>query len=130
MRVVQILLAGFMIVVAGACGGLPSISISSSPPTKPAASNKEKIVGTWEFVKGTTKNISPLGSTLEFKADGKVKATPAQLPPVDLNYTLDGDKLKIFPGIPEARIKSLTEKELIVEIQMGAMTETSEYKKK
>jgi uncharacterized protein (TIGR03066 family) len=103
--------------------------------------NKEKIVGTWELVKtvtGEKTDTLPPGSeiTVEFTKDGKIITNlklPGNAQTLKGIYEVDGDMLtsKIADEKPfTAKIKSLTDKELVIEQKKGADTSTTWYKRK
>src|SRR5262249_53427893 len=106
----------------------------------PAASNKDKIVGTWEFVKTTEKNAPPPGATMtfEFTKDGALKMA-AKMDGKDLmkaegTYTVEGDSLSTTMKGPDgkdktekAKITTMDNKQLITE---NEKKETTEFKKK
>jgi uncharacterized protein (TIGR03066 family) len=112
------------------------------PPadTKAESSHKEKIVGTWEFVKSTEKNSPPPGSTVEFTKDGKLKTSIQsgnQAITIEGTYSLDGDTLKIVTEGPDRKdathtmkIIRLTDRELVTEEMTPGNTGTTELRKK
>jgi uncharacterized protein (TIGR03066 family) len=141
MRSLQISLCVLLTVIMIACSSITT----NSPTSSPTLSNKEKIIGTWEFVKSTGGDpkdpAPPPGSTVEFTKDGKAKMTVkagGQPVTVDATYTVDGDTLKlVMKGPPGGKditdtmtITKLTDKELITEEKKGGKTETTELKKK
>ena len=91
--------------------------------------NKDKVVGTWEMVKGTL----PQGSTLEFTKDGKLKITLTiddKKTTLEGSYTLDGDKLKTKITGPDGQehsdtdtITKLTDKEMSLKDTKDQRTE-------
>ncbi len=100
------------------------------------ASNKDKIVGSWEVTKGT-----PPGGVVEFTKDGKLKMTaegPDKKPlTMEGTYAVDGDSLKVTmkgPGGKDhsetSKITKLTDKEMAFEEKQGDKTEITEFKKK
>jgi uncharacterized protein (TIGR03066 family) len=129
-------------VVAGLAVGLAGCSGSSTGNTKntqastkapePAkeASNKDKIVGTWEVTKSKD---APPGSTLEFTKDGKMKMTATvEGKPVTMEatYTVDGDKITNVMKTPDgkeaketATITKLTDTELVTKDEKGKIDE-------
>jgi uncharacterized protein (TIGR03066 family) len=138
MRATQISLCFVLLVVVVACSSLTTV-----PGVSGGASNKEKIVGIWEFVKvtgGDPKDSPPPGSTVEFTRDGKTKISlkvGAQPSVAEGTYTVDGDTLKMTskgPGGMEhtdtVTITKLTEKEMVIEEKKAGKTETTELKKK
>jgi uncharacterized protein (TIGR03066 family) len=92
--------------------------------------NKDKVVGTWEMVKGTL----PQGSTLEFTKDGKLKLViKGAGQTIDGTYAVDGDKIKVTwlkDGKEDMKetlqIKTLNDKTLLTLDQNG---KTDEFKK-
>ena len=98
------------------------------PPagTKADPLDKEKLIGTWEFVKSTEKNSPPPGSTVEFAKDGKLTIsikTGKQTITVKGTYSVDGDTLKIVTERSDGkdatetmRIIRLTDKELVTQM--------------
>jgi uncharacterized protein (TIGR03066 family) len=104
---------------------------------KDKASNKEKIVGTWELVKADSKDAPPPGTVVEFTKDGKMKITvTVEEKKLTLNgsYSIEGDKLKTKVTTPDGQessdtdtITKLTDKELSLKDTKGQKTE---FKKK
>ena len=128
MSSVRTLLSGLLLVAVVGCGG--------SSTTKPSeASNKDKIVGTWEVSKG-----EPAGGTVDFAKDGKMKMTMKmgdKAMSMDGTYAVEGDNLKVTMKEPDGKessetmkIAKLTDKELVTEEKKGDKTETTEFKKK
>jgi uncharacterized protein (TIGR03066 family) len=101
-------------------------------PACSGGKNADKIVGTWEAVKGEV----PAGSTIEFTKDGKMKLNikaGGQTISVEGTYKVDGDKLTTTGKGPDGKektetvkIKKLTDKELVIEDEKG---KTEEFKK-
>jgi uncharacterized protein (TIGR03066 family) len=100
----------------------------------PAADTKngERIVGTWEAVKGA---VQP-GSTLEFTRDGRLKVTVTvgqRTIKADGTYRVEGDKLTITTRqggkdtTQHVRIKALADKKLVTQNERG---EVDEFKRK
>jgi uncharacterized protein (TIGR03066 family) len=94
--------------------------------------NKTKIVGVWEVVKGE----APKGATMEFTKDGKLKFTvevEGKKVTVEGTYEVDGESIKTVGKGPDgkehketAKIKKLTDKELVIEDEKG---KTDEFKR-
>jgi uncharacterized protein (TIGR03066 family) len=93
--------------------------------------NKDKVVGTWEMVKGTL----PEGSTLEFTKDGKAKLVikaPGRTVTQEGTYSVDGDKIMLVRKLGDQELKetlqitTLTDKMLITVDEAG---KTDEFKK-
>jgi uncharacterized protein (TIGR03066 family) len=94
-----------------------------------ADTNKEKIVGTWEAVKGDL----PKGSTVEFTKDSKLKLTVVvdkNKVVVDGTYTVDGDNLKLTMKGPDGKeqketlvIQKLTATDLVTKDEKGKLDE-------
>jgi uncharacterized protein (TIGR03066 family) len=104
---------------------------------KKGTTNKEKIVGSWKLVKTSTSDTKSVGGTIEFTKDGKYGATDkvgkAGAPGT---YEVDGDKLKVkikdtFGKGSEKEytftIKTITDKEMVLEKKMDDRTDTAEY---
>jgi uncharacterized protein (TIGR03066 family) len=99
------------------------------------SSNQKKIVGVWEITKSD--DGTPLGTTIEFTKDGKVKVTTPvgdQKLNLDGTYKLEGDKLTVTIKPPDEKettetvtIIKLTDKVLITKDQKG---NSDEFKKK
>ena len=102
---------------------------------KKADTNKEKLVGSWEVVKGD-EGAPPVGTVVVFNKDGKMKVTHKQDDKevtLEGTYTLDGDKVSIVlkQGDKEVKhtvtIKKLTDTEFVAENEKG---QKAEFKKK
>jgi uncharacterized protein (TIGR03066 family) len=130
MKRLQSVLAGCLVLGLLGCGG--------STTKKAELTNKEKIVGTWEFVKtAEEKGAPPPGTTFEFTKDGKLIMTMKlgeKEVKMDATYTADGDKLTITGKGPKGNEKTdtdtitkLTDKELHTKNAKG---QTTEFKKK
>jgi uncharacterized protein (TIGR03066 family) len=101
------------------------------------ASNKEKIVGTWELVKTDAKNGAPPGTIVEFTKDGKLNITVMagdQKIAVKGTYSVQADTLKSAMKGEDGKevtdtdkILKLTDKELVLKDTKG---QTTELKKK
>jgi uncharacterized protein (TIGR03066 family) len=98
------------------------------------AANKDKIVGTWEVVKGES-DVKP-GDTIEFTKDGKLTiSAKVEGKPVTLKgtYTVDGDKLTVVLAANGQEhkeimtLKTLTDKTLVT---VDEKKKTDEFKKK
>jgi len=127
MNVVRIALASYFIAAM-------AVSASAADP-KPEATNKEKIIGPWAMKRG-----DPPGSIWMFTRDGKLKMTLYQ---VNLTYfkegtyQVDGNNLKYTIKENDGKmqtyawkIKTLTDKTLILEIKQGDITTlTEEFKR-
>ena len=97
---------------------------------------KEKIIGAWTLVDKSAGGLPVL--TWEFTKGGKYKVT-AKLGKDELidgegAYEVDGETIKLqsdFPKVTETwKIKTLTEKTLIVEVKKRDDKSTMEFKKK
>jgi uncharacterized protein (TIGR03066 family) len=98
------------------------------------ATNKEKIVGTWEVTKAGSD--LPEGSTIEFTKDGKltinVKDKDKTIT-VQGTYTVDGDKVMVVTKFEDKEhketitIKTLTDKKLVT---VDEKKKEDEFKKK
>jgi uncharacterized protein (TIGR03066 family) len=105
---------------------------------KPKLSNKDKIVGAWEYVKQSAPGPLPLGAIFEFSKDGTVKVTVTSKPDnktttSEAKYELDGDTLTMLAKGEKpvsAKIKTLTDKELVWESTGDPKKMTMEFKKK
>ena len=139
MRLVQVTLAGLVVSLLVACGGLPKISFA--PVTvQQVPTNKDKIVGTWELTFSSDPAGVPPGTTFEFTRDGKFKPTVTlggQRVTGEGTYTVDGDNLETTSkrGFQEVKVKyrivNLTDTQLKLEGVTGlAKQETLEFKKK
>lgn len=94
--------------------------------------NADKILGTWEATKGEI----PAGATLAFNKDGKLKVmaeVDGKAVNIEGTYKVDGDTLTTTTKhegadrTETATIKTLTDKELVLENKKG---KTFEFKKK
>src|SRR5262249_54218076 len=128
MLTLRLVVAGFVIAMGGAT--LPQVA---------AADNKGKIVGAWPFVKATSSDGKPVriskSTTLEFSKEGTVGITVKGNPKVidGGTYEVTGDELKLIGPDKNAqvsKIRTLTDKELILEEKMGDITVTTELKRK
>jgi uncharacterized protein (TIGR03066 family) len=118
MRAAGLALAAAMAALGGAAGDEPKKDKDEPKKEKTTA---EKLVGTWEWVKGAM----PAGSTLELTGDGKFKLTRKRdgkdVFTASGTYTADADSLKL-KGTVEGRdvttpftITKLTETELVTQ---------------
>jgi uncharacterized protein (TIGR03066 family) len=98
------------------------------------ATNKEKIVGTWEVTKSGSD--LPEGATIEFTKDGKLTINikdKDKTITVKGTYTVDGDKLMVVTNFEDKEhketitIKSLTDKKLVT---VDEKKKEDEFKKK
>jgi uncharacterized protein (TIGR03066 family) len=104
---------------------------------KEKASNKEKVVGTWELVKTDAKEAPPPGTIVEFRKDGKMKVIVTvgeKKITVEGSYSIEGDMLKTKMTGPDGKeisdtdtITKLTDKEMSLKDKKGVKTE---FKKK
>lgn len=144
MQLLRWTLAGSLIVGLAGCGNPTSTSPTNAPkptdgskPTNPSnveMSNKDKIVGVWEIVRG---GKLPPGTTFEFTKDGKMKvAMKVQDKTMNMEgtYTVEGDKLKNAGKGPDGKeqketdtIVKLTDTELVLKDEHKT---TIEFKKK
>jgi uncharacterized protein (TIGR03066 family) len=128
--------------VLAACFVLGLLACLSSPTTaadKDKASNKEKLLGTWELVKVEPKSdeAPPAGTTVEFAKDGKLTIMAKvgeKTISLKATYTLEGNKLKTSMKGPDGKehtdtdtITKLTDEELVLK---GAKEQVSTFKKK
>ncbi|HTU18619.1 MAG TPA: lipocalin family protein [Gemmataceae bacterium] len=153
MQLLRWSLVGCLIIGLAGCGGGSSTKPASSADSKskkskeeakPAASNKDKIVGTWELTKGGGE--MPPGAIIELTKDGKMKISvkdpKGQTQTMDGTYTVDGDKLITGPLDKDGKpikgkdgkemkdtmtILKLTDTELVTKDEKG---KTDEFKKK
>jgi uncharacterized protein (TIGR03066 family) len=112
-------------VLALAVWFLLSPAAHGQDPTKKPAS----IVGTWRPTKGEI----PAGATVEFTKDGKMKLTvtvSGQTVTGEATFKVDGDRIttsRLGPDGKEkadtAKIKKLTDKELVIEDDKGRALE-------
>jgi uncharacterized protein (TIGR03066 family) len=113
----------------------PALSGAAPAPPRKEAANQEKILGTWQLTK--SESGGPLGATLEFTKDGKIKLS-ATLDGKAINlegtYAVDGDKLTVtwkVTGDKDLKdtetITKLTETELVTKDDKGKI---EEFKKK
>jgi uncharacterized protein (TIGR03066 family) len=71
-------------------------AVAAAEERKAADVDKNKLVGTWEAVKGS--ETLPLGSTIEFGKDGKLKMTVKEgdkSQVLEGTYTVAGDSIKV-----------------------------------
>jgi uncharacterized protein (TIGR03066 family) len=113
-------------------------SVVALPPLaavgKKPATNAEKIVGTWEFVKSKYNVPIPFGTTFKLAKNGKLTVVVitglADGFCVEGTYKVKSDKLIISRKGPDAKeksdtytIKKLTNTELVIEDQYGCVLE-------
>src|SRR5262245_1950153 len=111
MRAVQVACALVLALAAPACTGP-----TTNPP--PGSSNKDKLIGTWEFDPKSGGGEGPVfGETIKFQADGKgesIQGTDTE----KITWSVDGEKLKVeFRNDVTlvGKITKLTDKELSIE---------------
>jgi uncharacterized protein (TIGR03066 family) len=87
--------------------------------------DKDKLVGTWEVTKGES---LPVGSTVEFTKDGKVKITVKEgdkTMTIEGTYKIDGQAFKSTlkfgdkENTETVKVTSLTDKELVLLDEQG-----------
>jgi uncharacterized protein (TIGR03066 family) len=116
MKPLQLLLTAGLVLGLAAAG--------RAEEKKDDKANKDKIVGTWVLEKPEKPKGLPVGSTIEFTKDGKMKVS-AKVEGKDINiegtYSVDGDKLKTTGQGPDGKeqtdtdtITKLTDKELVI----------------
>jgi uncharacterized protein (TIGR03066 family) len=145
MQLLRWTLAGSLIVGLAGCGNPTSTSpTNASKPTdgsKPTntstveVSNKDKIVGVWELVKGSD---LPPGTSFEFMKDGKMKVSIKdgdKTTEMNGTYKVEGDKLTNAGKGPDGKeqketdtIVKLTDTELV--IKDDKHNKTLEFKKR
>ena len=146
MKLLRWTLVGCLAIALARCGSpasdTKSKDSSKAEGPKKEATNKEKIVGTWEPAK--SKEGDP--DSIEFTADGKMKVTGKddKGKPIAIGgtYTVEGDKITSVPHGPDdkpmkgpdgkemketATITKLTDTELVTKDEKG---KTDEFKKK
>ena len=124
MNASRLRLLGTIALGLAACTGCPPAG--SSGGAAPPATNKEKIVGKWELVKG--EQGWPAGATWEFSKDGKATVDLGIAKPGGA-YEVNGDALQCTPegkGANALTIKELTDAKLVVADDKG---KTNEFKK-
>lgn len=133
-------LMGCLIVGLVGCGSSnptnkPTGSQSTGKPEQTAqATNKDKIVGTWEVTKSTE---VPPGAIFDFTKDGKMKVSVKEdgiTNEMPGTYEVEGDKLTTVGKGPDGKedkqtdtIAKLTDAELVIKNRRG---QTIELKKK
>jgi uncharacterized protein (TIGR03066 family) len=121
MRAAGLALAAAMVALGGASPAPGDEPKKDKDEPKKEKSAAEKLVGTWEWVKGAM----PAGSTLELTRDGKFKLTSKRdgkdVFTASGTYTADAESLKL-KGTVEGRdvttpltITKLTETELVTQ---------------
>jgi uncharacterized protein (TIGR03066 family) len=109
---------------------------------KKGPTNKEKIVGIWKVVKASS-DTKAVGTTYEFTKEGKFSVTDKDGSNGGVSkatYEVDGDKLKIKYKLTIAldkevdraltlTIKTLTDKEMVLEENKDGKTRTAECKR-
>jgi uncharacterized protein (TIGR03066 family) len=113
---------------------------------KDGPTNKEKIVGTWKLVKASSPNaidVKAVGGTYEFTKEGKFSVADKDGNNGGVSkatYEVEGDKLKIkfklTIGLDKEvdrtltlTIKTLTDKEMVLEEKKDDKTRTAEFKR-
>jgi uncharacterized protein (TIGR03066 family) len=121
-----------LIVLTITVGG--AVSAGKKTPT-----NKEKIVGTWKVTKGTALELMFFEPVFTFTNDGKFTVdNPSAFELVKGTYEVDGDTLKVTPtllrGDPKykadtvvVKIKSLSDKDIVVEAKWNDKTESGQF---
>lgn len=115
------------------------ILVGAASTQEKNATNKEKIVGKWEMVK--SKDASPAGSIFEFTKDAKVtlnlKADGKDAGKLEGKYEIDGNSIKVTlmlaggkKGVETWKIKTLADKEMVLEMPGDGKPQTAEFKKK
>lgn len=139
MKVLQFALVGCLIVGLAGCGSPTTkgkaAATTTGGPAPAATPNKDKILGTWELVKGEG---APPGTLAEYTKDGKVKVTVkagGKEMKMEGTYSVEGDTLKTTmkgPGGKEEtdkdKIEKLTETQLVLKNMKE--NKTVEFKKK
>src|SRR5260370_31390861 len=101
---------------------------------KKPATNAEKIVGTWVFVKSKYNVVIPFGTTFQLAKNGKLTVVVIMALDdgfcVEGTYKVKGDKLITSRKGPDAKersethtIKKLTNTELVIEDKNGGVLE-------
>jgi uncharacterized protein (TIGR03066 family) len=128
----RIVVAMALLVLTVTFGG--AVSAGRKTPT-----NKEKIIGAWKLTKTTAVNFEE--PVFTFTADGKFTVDIQNAFEIAKgNYEVDGDTLKITPtvvmGDPKVekatvtvKIKSLSDKEIVVEAKWPDKLETGHFAK-
>jgi uncharacterized protein (TIGR03066 family) len=119
--------------MAGLIGSNDGISADKKPQP-----NKDKIVGEWKLTKTSSSDTEPVGSINAFSKDGKYTYTDkaGNVGIAKGTYEVNGDTLTIKVTVVQgkredqtksAKIKSLTDKEMVLEAKSGEMTETMHF---
>jgi uncharacterized protein (TIGR03066 family) len=101
--------------------------------------NKEKVIGEWKMTKTTWTDTEAIGGTYEFSKDGKLSYTDKADNAVMAKgtYEVDGDTLKLMTTLQgektertiTAKIKSLTDMEMVLDWKKNDMTYTMHFTK-
>jgi uncharacterized protein (TIGR03066 family) len=103
--------------------------------------DKDKLVGTWTFVKTTSKDVPPEGAVIKvtFTKDGKMTLTATFMGKTNKQegtWTIKGDQLTTVqkgPGGKEKKetmtVKELTDKKFVTAEKEGDKTVSTEFKK-
>jgi uncharacterized protein (TIGR03066 family) len=130
MAVLRVALAGCLLLAAA------SVALAGKDKI-----DKDKLVGTWTFVKTTSKEGPPEGAEIKvtFTKDGKLTLTmthEGKTRKQEGSYTVKGDQLTLVrkgPGGKERKdtrtIKELTDKKLVIAETRGDKTVSLEWKK-
>jgi hypothetical protein len=131
------MLAGALLVVLAGCDrGTPVAPAgkASRPQGKTADTSKggSKIVGTWRFVRSSNNREPFWGTKLDFTADGKVAMHGTGYANAG-TYSLDKNTLTFKTAEKHTfTVARLTDKDLVLEIQLGELSgkkTTFEYRK-
>ena len=115
------------------CLSVVALPVVRAEDKKPAT-NAEKIVGTWEFVKSKYNVPIPFGTTFKLAKNGKLTVVVITALDdgfcVEGTYQVKGDKLITSRKGPDAKeksethtIKKLTNTELVIEDKFGGVLE-------
>jgi uncharacterized protein (TIGR03066 family) len=110
---------------------------NGSAQEKKEPTNKEKIIGVWELTKPGEGGKLPVGATMEYTRDGKIKMTgnaDGKEFMFDGTYVVEGNKLTAILKTSDREekgtltIKELTDKVLVTEDDVGRRV--MEFKRK
>jgi hypothetical protein len=133
MRVLPVMCSVFLAASAGCGGGTSADSTGkdSRPQDRTPGANtgESKLVGTWRFVRSSNNQDPGWGTKLDFTPDGKVTMHGPGYANAG-TYALEKNILTIKATVTDTLpVAKLTDRELVIAIQMVGHSDTYEYRK-